>query len=206
MKADREAARAGPEPLARQHHPHDARRRHPRRLHRRALGHRPDLQPDDLRQGDLRRRRLRRADRRGRAAGPARHRREGAIFFELALADLRDATDLFAEVHERTAGVDGFCSLEVSPLLADDTAATIAQAAQLHAKAERENLFIKIPGTEAGLPAIEETIFAGIPVNVTLLFDDRAVPRPPPTPTCAGSSGGSRPGSTPTSPRSPRSS
>jgi transaldolase len=92
------------------------------------------------------------------------------IFFELAIADLRRATDLFAAVHERTDGVDGFCSLEVSPELADDTAATIAQAAKLHGQAERENLFIKIPGTEAGLPAIEETIFAGIPVNVTLLF------------------------------------
>jgi transaldolase len=93
------------------------------------------------------------------------------IFFELALADLRDATDLFAGVHERTAGVDGFCSLEVSPLIADDTAATIEQAAQLHTKGERDNLYIKIPGTEAGLPAIEESIFAGIPINVTLLFD-----------------------------------
>jgi transaldolase len=93
------------------------------------------------------------------------------LFFELAIADLRDATDLFRGVHERTAGVDGFCSLEVSPLLADDTAATIAQAAKLHGKADRENLFIKIPGTPAGLPAIEESIFAGIPINVTLLFD-----------------------------------
>lgn len=93
------------------------------------------------------------------------------VFFELALADLRDATDLFAPVHARTDGVDGFCSLEVSPLLADDAGATIAQAAALHAKAGRENLFIKIPGTEAGREAIEETIFAGIPVNVTLLFD-----------------------------------
>jgi transaldolase len=92
-------------------------------------------------------------------------------FFELALADLRDATDLFAPVHERTAGVDGFCSLEVSPLIADDTEATIAQAAKLHGKGGRENLYIKIPGTEAGLPAIEESIFAGIPINVTLLFD-----------------------------------
>jgi transaldolase len=91
-------------------------------------------------------------------------------FFELAVRDLQAATDLFAPVHERTTGVDGYCSLEVSPLLADDTAGTIAQAAQLHAKAGRENLFIKIPGTEAGLPAIEESIFAGIPVNVTLLF------------------------------------
>jgi transaldolase len=95
------------------------------------------------------------------------------VFFELAVADLQDATKLFAKVHERTDGVDGWCSLEVSPLLADDDAATIEQAAQLHAKAERENLFIKIPGTTAGLTAIEESIFAGIPVNVTLLFDDR---------------------------------
>jgi len=92
------------------------------------------------------------------------------IFFELAFADLRRATDLFAPVHERTDGADGFCSLEVSPKLADDTAATIAQAAQLHREAGRDNLFIKIPGTPAGLPAIEESIFAGIPVNVTLLF------------------------------------
>ncbi len=92
------------------------------------------------------------------------------VFFELAIADLRDATDLFRGVHERTAGVDGFCSLEVSPKLADDTAATIEQAARLHAKAERDNLYVKIPGTEAGLPAIEESIFAGIPINVTLLF------------------------------------
>jgi transaldolase len=93
------------------------------------------------------------------------------IFFELALADLRDATDLFKSVHERTAGVDGYCSLEVSPLIADDAAATIEEAAALHARAERDNLFIKIPGTEAGLTAIEESIFAGIPINVTLLFD-----------------------------------
>jgi len=92
------------------------------------------------------------------------------IFFELALADLRDATELFRGVHERTAGVDGYCSLEVSPKLADDTEATIEQAADLHARAGRENLFIKIPGTPAGLPAIEEAILAGIPVNVTLLF------------------------------------
>jgi transaldolase len=97
---------------------------------------------------------------------------EERVFFELAVADLRDATKLFAKVHERTDGVDGWCSLEVSPLLADDAEATIEQAAQLHAKAERENLYIKIPGTTAGLTAIEETIFAGIPVNVTLLFDD----------------------------------
>jgi transaldolase len=94
------------------------------------------------------------------------------IFFELALADLRDACDLFADVHRLTAGVDGFCSLEVSPLLADNGGETIGQAKTLHAKGERDNLYIKIPGTEAGRKAIEESIFAGIPINVTLLFDD----------------------------------
>jgi transaldolase len=93
------------------------------------------------------------------------------IFFQLALADLRDATDLFRGAHERTAGVDGFCSLEVSPKLADDTQGTIEQATKLHGEGERPNLYIKIPGTGAGLPAIEESIFAGIPINVTLLFD-----------------------------------
>jgi transaldolase len=93
------------------------------------------------------------------------------LFFKLAIADLRDAADLFAGVHERTDGIDGFCSLEVSPLIADDTAATIQQAAMLHGRGERDNLFIKIPGTEAGRPAIEESIFAGVPINVTLLFD-----------------------------------
>jgi transaldolase len=98
---------------------------------------------------------------------------EEDIFFELALTDLRDAADLFADVHERTAGVDGFVSLEVSPLLADGAGETIKQAQRLHAKGERENLYIKIPGTEAGREAIEESIFAGIPINVTLLFDDR---------------------------------
>jgi transaldolase len=95
------------------------------------------------------------------------------IFFELALADLRDAADLFADVHRRTAGVDGFVSLEVSPLIADDAAATIEEAKALHAKGERDNIFIKIPGTQAGREAIEESIFAGVPINVTLLFDDK---------------------------------
>src|SRR5215213_3254792 len=89
------------------------------------------------------------------------------VFFELGIADLRDATTLFVPVHERTDGVDGWASLEVSPLLADDAKATIEQAAALYAKAERDNLFIKIPGTRAGREAIEETIFAGIPVHVT---------------------------------------
>lgn len=93
------------------------------------------------------------------------------LFFELAIRDLRGAADLFRTVHDRTAGVDGFVSLEVSPLLAYDTARTTASAAKLHAKAERPNLFIKIPGTPEGLPSITESIAAGIPINVTLLFD-----------------------------------
>lgn len=92
------------------------------------------------------------------------------IFFGLAIDDLRRAADLFAETHRRTDGIDGFVSLEVSPLLADETEATIEQATELHKRADRENLFIKIPGTPAGLPAIEAAIFSGIPVNVTLLF------------------------------------
>ncbi len=93
-----------------------------------------------------------------------------ALLFELALQDLTRAADVFAPVHDRTAGFDGFVSLEVSPLLARDTPATVAQARELHRKAARPNLLIKIPGTEEGLPAIEEVVFAGIPVNVTLLF------------------------------------
>ena len=92
------------------------------------------------------------------------------LFFELAIEDLRRAADLFAPVHRRTAGVDGWVSLEVSPLLAYDTARTVRAAADLHARAERDNLFIKIPGNEQGLPAVEEMIFAGVPVNITLLF------------------------------------
>ena len=93
-----------------------------------------------------------------------------ALFFELALEDLTAAADLFRPVHDATAGIDGWVSLEVSPLLADDSAGTIEAAKQLHARAQRPNLFIKIPGTAAGLPAIEESIFAGVPINVTLLF------------------------------------
>jgi transaldolase len=92
------------------------------------------------------------------------------IFFELAMTDLRRAADHFGDTYLRTDRVDGWVSLEVSPLLADDTEATIDQAVELHARAGRENLFIKIPGTPAGLPAIEEVIFRGVPVNVTLLF------------------------------------
>ncbi len=93
-----------------------------------------------------------------------------ALFFELALEDLMQAADLFRPVHNATGGVDGWVSLEVSPLLAEDTAATIKAAARLHARAQRPNLFVKIPGTRAGIPAIEKSIFAGVPINVTLLF------------------------------------
>jgi transaldolase len=102
--------------------------------------------------------------------GAAKGLAPDAVFFELALADLRRAADLFAPVHARTDGVDGFVSLEVSPLLAYDAAATQAEAVRLHLLGGRPNLFIKIPGTAEGLVAIEETIFAGVPVNVTLLF------------------------------------
>ncbi|MGB5079688.1 MAG: transaldolase [Burkholderiales bacterium] len=93
-----------------------------------------------------------------------------ALFFELALEDLTQAADLFRPVHDATGGVDGWVSLEVSPLLAEDTAGTVEAAARLHARAQRPNLFIKIPGTRAGNPAIEESVFAGVPINVTLLF------------------------------------
>ena len=92
------------------------------------------------------------------------------LFFKLAIQDLTRAADLFLPIHERTGTVDGFVSLEVSPLLAYDTKATVAQARTLHAQANKPNVFIKIPGTPEGLPAIEESIFAGVPVNVTLLF------------------------------------
>jgi transaldolase len=102
------------------------------------------------------------------------HRAEGKstedLFFDLALDDLTRAADLFRTVFDRTNGVDGWVSLEVSPSLAHDTATTIAAAKELSARAQRPNLFIKIPGTKEGLPAIEEAIFAGVPVNVTLLF------------------------------------
>ncbi len=94
----------------------------------------------------------------------------GELFFELALQDIAAAADLFRPIYERTQGVDGWVSLEVSPLLAHDTKATVAAAKELHERTGRPNVFIKIPGTKEGLPAIEEAIFAGVPVNVTLLF------------------------------------
>jgi transaldolase len=93
-----------------------------------------------------------------------------ALFFELALEDLTQAADIFTPIHQHTAGVDGWVSLEVSPLLAYDAKSTVAEAKTLHKKARRPNLFIKIPGTKEGAAAIEETIFSGVPVNVTLLF------------------------------------
>jgi transaldolase len=92
------------------------------------------------------------------------------LFFELALEDLTRAADLFRPIYDRTNGVDGWVSLEVSPLLAYDTAKSLEAAKVLHARAARPNLLIKIPGTKEGLPAIEEAIFSGIPINVTLLF------------------------------------
>jgi transaldolase len=92
------------------------------------------------------------------------------LFFSLAIEDLRQAADLFRPIHDATHGIDGWVSLEVSPLLAYDTTKSIEAAAHLHAAGARANLFIKIPGTQAGIPAIEESIFAGVPINVTLLF------------------------------------
>jgi transaldolase len=92
------------------------------------------------------------------------------LFVELALEDLRRAADLFRPVFDRTGGIDGWVSMEISPLLADDTQATVAAARNIHRLADRPNLYVKIPGTPAGLPAIEEAVFAGVPINVTLLF------------------------------------
>ena len=92
------------------------------------------------------------------------------LFFEIALEDLTQAADLFRPIHDATGGINGWVSLEVSPLLAYDTAGSIKEATELHGRAKRPNLFIKIPGTPEGLTAIEKTIFAGVPVNVTLLF------------------------------------
>ena len=103
--------------------------------------------------------------------GGRRNGKDGeALFFDLALEDIRRAADLFRPVHDRTDGVDGWVSLEVPPSLAHDTLETLAAAKDLSARADRLNVFIKIPGTPEGLPAIEEAIFAGVPINVTLLF------------------------------------
>jgi len=102
--------------------------------------------------------------------GAADGRSGEALFLDLALADVTAAADLFRPIHDATAGIDGWASLEVSPLLADHAAGTVRETIRLHACARRPNLFIKIPGTRAGVTAIEESIFAGVPVNVTLLF------------------------------------
>ncbi len=103
-------------------------------------------------------------------AGLKAGRQGEELFFDLAMSDITRAADLFAPVHKRSHGVDGFVSLEVSPLLAYDTQTTLKVARELHRRAARPNLFIKIPGTAEGLPAIEHAIFAGVPINVTLLF------------------------------------
>ena len=98
---------------------------------------------------------------------------EEDLFFEMAIADLRRAADLFGPIHDRSQGVDGWVSLEVSPTIVNDAARTIEAAARLHAAAARPNLYIKIPGTAAGVKAIEASIFAGVPINVTLLFSSQ---------------------------------
>ena len=141
--------------------------RHAPPLYRRTVGDRTDVEPDDLRPCDQEQHGLRRGDfREDLSEGKSGEE----LFFELALEDITRAADLFRPIFERTSGVDGWVSLEVSPLLAHDTKTTLAAAKELHARAGRPNLFIKIPGTPEGLPAIEEAIFAGVPVNVTLLF------------------------------------
>ena len=104
------------------------------------------------------------------AEGIRKGKSDEALFFDLALDDITRAADLFRPIHEKTNGVDGWVSLEVSPLLAYDPTKTVAAAKELFARATRPNLFIKIPGTREGLAAIEEAIFAGVPINVTLLF------------------------------------
>ena len=104
-------------------------------------------------------------------AGLAQGKSDEAIFIDLALEDLTQAADLLRPVYDRTNGIDGWVSMEVSPLLAYDTASTIAAAKEICHQAARPNLLIKIPGTKEGVPAIEEAIFAGIPINVTLLFN-----------------------------------
>ena len=109
------------------------------------------------------------------------------LVYELAIADLAQAAELFRPIYETTGGLDGWVSLDVSPLLAYDAASTVKAAVQLRAQAHRHNIFIRIPGTSEGLSAIEETIFAGVPVNVTLLFRADNILRQPKR-TCAGSS------------------
>ena len=144
----------GPEPLAGQHHPHFARRWHDPAVHRVVLGDGVDLEPIHIRQGH----RVGRLRRRHSRQKPAKGLSNEDLFFELAIEDLRRAADLFLPIHQRTDGVDGWVSLEVSPKLAYDTAKTVEAAKSLHERAGRRNLFIKIPGTPEGLPAITEAI------------------------------------------------
>ncbi len=164
---DRASSRTGAEPLARQHHPRACSTAGTiAALHRRLLGDRSHLEPVHLRQGDrlgrLRRRDTDKGGRRAVGRGPfLRARRRGPAARRRSVP---------CPSIERTDGVDGWVSLEVSPLLAYDTTQTVEAAKALHAKAGRPNLFIKIPGTPEGLPAITEAIAAGVPVNVTLLF------------------------------------
>jgi len=126
-----------------------------------------------------------------------------ALFLELALEDLRRAADLFRPVFEATDGVDGWISMEVSPLLANDTSGSIDAAARIYGQAERPNLYVKIPGTPAGVPAIEESIFNGVPINVTL-FSRASNTSPRPKPICAASNDASPPSANRASHRSPR--
>jgi len=115
------------------------------------------------------------------------------LFFELALEDLTRAADLFRPIYDRTNGVDGWVSLELSPLLAHDTAGTLAAAKSLYSRGKRPNILIQVPGTREGLPAVEEAIFAGVPVHVTLLFSRSTTWRLP-KPSCVASKGASPPG------------
>ena len=194
MKPTQRTARHRPEPLARQHHPHDARRRDAAGVHRRALRHRPDLEPDDLRQGDLRRRRLRRADRRAQRAGLRLDRgdllRAGARRPARCDRPLRRRPR--AHRRRRRLLLAGGLAADRRRRRGDDRAGGAAARPRPSATTSSS----RSPAPRPGCTAIEETIFAGIPINVTLLFDASST-WPRPTPTCAGSSGGSRPGLNP---------
>ena len=166
MKATRLTARPGPEPLARQHHARPADngtlKRYIDELSVTGLTSNPTIFDHAIKNSTAYDAAIREKLAEGKSGEE--------LFFELALEDLTRAADLFRPIYDKTNGVDGWVSLEVSPLLAHDTASTLAAAKDLHARAGRPNLFIKIPGTKEGLPAIEEAIFAGVPINVTLLF------------------------------------
>jgi transaldolase len=150
--------------VARQHHARHAEQRDAEALYRRAVGDGAHLQFFDhaIKNSTTYDDPIRQKVKAGRSGED--------LFFDLAVEDLTRAALLFRPIHERTSGVDGWVSLEVSPLLAHDTASTLAAAKDLHGRAGQPNLYIKIPGTKEGLPAIEESIFAGVPINITLLF------------------------------------